>query len=161
MGCYVVAAPDAILRYFFNSEDRLYEVISDMEPIPIGVHRVVVNVIVADNHEILVLARWYWASGAFLRKWDSEAVGGWICCSFAFFDCWHAMLIHLEVCIKHGILVLPLRLLSLRSIQSFVWQVLVVVIDEGLEILNLDHLPAILAVLYQWVDLKRLVCVLS
>ena len=57
MGCYVVAAPDAILRYFFDSEDRLYEVISDMEPIPIGVHRVVVNVIVADNHEILVLAR--------------------------------------------------------------------------------------------------------
>ena len=67
------------------------------------------------------------------------------------------MLIYLEVCIKHGILVLleggPLCLLSLRSIQSFVWQVLVIVVDEGLEVLNLNHLPAILTVLNQWVDL--------
>ena len=55
------------------------------------------------------------------------------------------MLIYLEVSIEHGILVLLLR----SCTQTFVRQVLVIVIDEGLEVLDLYHLPAILSVLYQ------------
>ena len=37
---------------------------------------------------------------------------------------------------------------------------LVIVVDEGLEVLNLDHLTAILAIVHQGVDLERLGCVL-
>ena len=33
---------------------------------------------------------------------------------------------------------------------------LVIVVDEGLEVLNLDHLTAILAIVDQGVDLERL-----
>ena len=57
MVCYVVATYYSILRDFFDSEDRLYAVISDMNTIAVGVHRAVADVVVADNHEILVLAR--------------------------------------------------------------------------------------------------------
>ena len=135
-------------------------VISDVNSIAVCVHRAVVDVIIAYYHEILVLAAWHGACGAFLRNLNCVphlAVSVLICQSITFSDRWHAMLIYLEVCIKHGILVLlegdPLCLLSLGSIQSFVWQVLVIVVDEGLEVLDLYHLPAILAVLNQWVDL--------
>ena len=33
---------------------------------------------------------------------------------------------------------------------------LVIIVDEGLEVLNLDHLPSVLAIVHQGVDLQRL-----
>ena len=80
-----------------------------MDTIAVGVHRAGVDVIIADNHEILVLARWHWACGVFLRKWYCVpllAVGEWLWHNVTFFGCRHAMLIYLEVSIEHGILVL-------------------------------------------------------
>ena len=38
---------------------------------------------------------------------------------------------------------------------------LVIIVDEGLEVLNLDHLAAILAIVHKGVDLEGLGCVLG
>lgn len=37
---------------------------------------------------------------------------------------------------------------------------LVIIVDQCLEVLNLDHLTAILAIVYQGIDLERLGCML-
>ena len=45
--------------------------------------------------------------------------------------------------------------------ECFVGEVLVIIVDEGLEVLNLDHLPAILAIVHERVDLEWLRCMLG